>query len=142
MGFSASRCGEAAAFGEFEREIRAVFVLADGVDGDDVRMAQPGDGVGLGPESVELIGRGVLALGDHLDRHDPAELLVAGLVDDAHTAAAQQLEDLVAVDRLERLVRLARSTELVRSAIAAVGVIAASTPNWSMSDSARSGNRA
>ena len=43
-------------------------------------------GLGLGPEPVELIGRGVPALGDRLDRHDAVELLVAGLVDDAHAA--------------------------------------------------------
>ena len=51
--------GEAAAFGEFEREIRPIVVLADGVDGDDVRMTEPGDGVGLGLEPVELIRGGV-----------------------------------------------------------------------------------
>ena len=86
--------GKAAAFGEFEREIRSIVVLADGVDGDDVRMTQPGDGVGLGLESLDLVLSRELSLGNRLDRHDAAKLLVAGLVDDAHAASTQLAEKL------------------------------------------------
>ncbi len=79
-------------------------MLSDRMDGDDVRMAEPGDGVGLGLEPLALVRGRESALGDRLDRHDAVELQVAGLVNDAHAAAAQHAHDLEAIDDFQGLI--------------------------------------
>ena len=73
-------------------------VLADLVDLDDVGVLQAGDGLGLGPEAAGGLGPGVLAGQDHLEGDEAVEPDLPGLVDDAHAAAAQLAEDLVAGD--------------------------------------------
>ena len=50
---------EAAAVDEFQREERPPVGLADLVNLHDVRVLQPGDGLGLGPKAVDLIFAGV-----------------------------------------------------------------------------------
>jgi hypothetical protein len=90
---------EAAAFGDFERDVGTPLVLADGMDGDDVRVAQASDGLSFRPEPIALFGRGVLTLGDRLDRHDAAEHLIMGLVDDPHPSPSNLAEDLVSRER-------------------------------------------
>ena len=102
IGFSASALGEAAATDELEEEVRPFFLLADGIDRDDVRVTEPRDGLGLGAEPIAVLGIGVTALEHHLDRHETAELRVAGLVDDAHAAASQDREHLVIADTIRR----------------------------------------
>ena len=94
-GLRGESLGEASAFGEFQRKVRAILMRTDRVDRDDVRMPEAGDRVGLGPESFALIGRGVPALGDRLEGNDAIECLLASLVDDAHTSPAELAEDLV-----------------------------------------------
>ena len=59
-------------------------------------MSQPGDGLGLDLEADLLFQRGVLLAPDHLERNDTPGLDLQGLVDDAHAAAPQLAEDLVA----------------------------------------------
>ena len=57
-------------------------------------MVQPGQRPGLAGEPLgerrvlRRVGR------DHLERHDPVEVLLPGLIDRAHAAAAEQLQDL------------------------------------------------
>src|SRR5438477_374209 len=60
------------------------------------RVAQAGDGFGLDLEAEAVLRRGVGAGQEHLEGDDAVELQVAGLVDDAHAAAPQLAEDLVA----------------------------------------------
>ncbi len=61
-------------------------------------VLEPGDGLGLGEEPGAVAVAGKLATREHLQRDDPAQPPVAGLVDDAHAAAAQLAEDLVLAD--------------------------------------------
>jgi hypothetical protein len=70
--------------------------LAHLVDGDNVDMAQAGDGLGLGLEAGHFHPVGVHAGADHLEGDEALEADLPGLVDDAHAAAAQPTEDLVA----------------------------------------------
>jgi NADPH-dependent ferric siderophore reductase len=66
-------------------------------DGHDVRMVQPRGRLGLAQEELE--GPGMVAaqpLRQALQGDDAAEPGIAGLVDDAHPAAADLLEQLVA----------------------------------------------
>ena len=75
-------------------QVRLPVDRADLVDGDDVRVLEPGGGLGLGAEPGAVgVGRQV-RLADHLQRDDPVEALLPGLVDDAHAAAAEFLEQL------------------------------------------------
>ena len=86
--------GEAPPFEQLERDEGAAVGLAEVVDLDDVGMAEPGDGLGLDQEPLAMLGVGVLAVADHLQRDDPVQRAVPGLVDDAHAAAAQLGQDL------------------------------------------------
>ena len=62
---------------------------------------------------------------DHLDRHGDAELVIEGLVDGAHAAGAEQLQDRVA--RADLLAGLERSIAGAHAAAAATGCRARST---------------
>ena len=55
-----------------------------------------GDGLGLDVEPGELVGRGVRPGQDHLQRDQAVEPDVPGLVDHAHAAPADLLEELIA----------------------------------------------
>ena len=100
---------ERAAVHEFEREVRQPVVLADLVDLDDVRVLQPGDGPGFLIEAGELLRAGVPAGENHLEGDEPIQPRLPGLVDDAHAAAAQLREDLVAGNLREFTRSLSRS---------------------------------
>jgi hypothetical protein len=77
-------------------------LLADRVDLHDVRVLQGRDGSCLGLETRPLLRSGVRPGQDHLQRHQAVQAQVAGLVDDAHRAAAQLAQHLVAVNRRQR----------------------------------------
>jgi hypothetical protein len=81
---------------------QAHLVLAGVEQRHDVGMMQAGDRLGLRQEAHHLVWPGVGAGEDHLQRDDPAQAQVARLVDDAHAAAAQLLQVLVAGDRRGR----------------------------------------
>ena len=66
-------------------------VLADLVDRHDARVVEQGDGLGLVLEPAQLVVVGQDAGLDHLEGDGPVEADLAGLVDDAHAAAAQLL---------------------------------------------------
>jgi len=64
------------------------------VDGDDVRVVEPGEQFGFAGEAFGE-ARFVLAVGgEDLDRDQALERFLAGLVHDAHPAAAEAFEDL------------------------------------------------
>ena len=90
--------GEAAPGDEFQGEVRQAVVVAVLVDLDDPRVLDPGDGAGLDVEPGDLVVRGVGPGQDHLQGDQAIEPDVPGLVDDAHAAAADLGEDLVARD--------------------------------------------
>ena len=77
-----------------------VFGLADLVDRADVGVIQSGRGPGF-PQKASL---GSLFSAEvrrqELQRHEPVQLEVPGLVDHSHTALAEALEDLEMRDRL------------------------------------------
>ncbi len=79
-------------------EQRAVLGLADLVDGADVGMVDLRSGPCLAQEPPLLLLGGAALAGEELQRHQAAELQVAGLVDHAHAAAAEALQDLIVRD--------------------------------------------
>ena len=68
------------------------------VDLDDSRVLDLGDGAGLDVESCDLVGRGVGTGKDHLQGDQAIQPDMPGFVDDAHAAAADLGDDLVARD--------------------------------------------
>ena len=72
---------------------------AEVVDRHDGRVVHLGDELGLALEALLELGRQV-ARRDQLDRDVAVEQRIAGAVDDAHAAAAELPEDLVAVGEL------------------------------------------
>jgi hypothetical protein len=65
---------------------------------DDVGVLQAGGRLDLAAEALPLLGAGVRAAQDHLERHRPVQVEVPGQPDDAHAAAAQLAQDRVAGD--------------------------------------------
>jgi hypothetical protein len=70
-------------------------VLADLVDGHDVRVVQVGDVLGLAAEAAHLLLGGQFPRLDHLQRHDPVGGHLPGLVDHAHATVAHLLQQLI-----------------------------------------------
>jgi len=68
--------------------------LAKVVNGDDVRMTQPGQGLGLALKAFCELRLGALLRRENLQGHQAVELRLACLVHHAHAAAAEALEDL------------------------------------------------
>ena len=86
---------------ELHGEKGRAFRLRDGEDGDDVGMAQGGDGLGFALEEGPPLGIAHRALGQELDGHVAVELEVAGLPDDAHAAFADLLDQaIIAEDKV------------------------------------------
>ena len=86
---------EVAALDVFELDVGTVLVVADRIDLDHVRVAQPGDRLGLGQESGHGIRVGQLAGQDHLHGDDPIETEFARLVDDPHPPSPQLAQEFV-----------------------------------------------
>ena len=89
---------EAAAVDVLQLEERQAVGLADVADLDDMGVLEMRDRAGLGQEPRQRLGPGMGAAQDHLDGADAAQHDLAGLVDHAHAAPAQLLQDLVARD--------------------------------------------
>jgi hypothetical protein len=84
------------------------FGLVGVVGHDDVRMVQPGGVFDLALKA----GAGTLLLhqigGQHLEGHDPIHAYVEGLVDLAHPAGPEALENAILTERLAGLKGAAR----------------------------------
>jgi hypothetical protein len=88
--------GDAATFRQLHREERLPLALADLEDLYDVRVLQPGDGPRLRLEAGQPRLAGVAAVrAHHLEGDDAVEADLPGLVDDAHAALTQFLNNLV-----------------------------------------------
>jgi len=84
-------------------EVEVLVRLAEIVDGDDARVAHPGERPGLAGEPL-LEGGPARRLGrEDLQRDDPVELHLLCPVDRAHAALADQLEDLELRERPRQL---------------------------------------
>ncbi len=94
-GVAGQELGQGRAVVEGHGQKTHAFVLADLVDGADVRMVEGGCGLGLAAEA-DLVGgaRGAPVM-EELDRHLAAQLDVLGEIDDAHAAAAERPEQPV-----------------------------------------------
>ena len=111
---AATRWASVAPSDVLHAEVRLPVDRADLVDGDDVRVLEPGGGLGLGaePGAVGVGWPGALR-GSSSGRRRGRATLLPGLVDDAHAAAAEFLEQL----EVAELARQARPA----SAVAAGG---------------------
>jgi hypothetical protein len=87
---------EAAAAHELQGAERPAVYFADLENLHDVGVLDVGQRLRLLAEALHLGRPGVGAGEDHLQRHDAAQADVAGLVDDAHAAAPQLPQHLVA----------------------------------------------
>src|SRR5438046_7390832 len=69
--------------------------LGDVVNGDDIRMAQTGGGLGLGSETLQEFELWVRSSQNHFYGDNTIETALARAVHDAHSAARNLLEDFV-----------------------------------------------
>ena len=90
--------GQRAAADKFQHQVRQPVLPTHLEDLHDVRMVQPGRRFRLDAEPHSLLVAGVFRGADHLDGHQPVERQVAGLVDNPHAAAPQDLEHVVPGD--------------------------------------------
>ena len=89
---------QAPAIDELQLEERQAVGLAAVVDLHDVGVLQAGDGLRLGQEAAHGLVVGMGTRQDHLQDAGAFQEDLPGAVDDAHAAAAQLAQDLVAVD--------------------------------------------
>jgi hypothetical protein len=90
---------QAAASDELQRQVGQAVVLAYLVDLYDVGVLEARHRLGLGAKACQRLRTGVGARQDHLEGDDSLEALLSRLVDDAHGAAAQLAQDVVAGNR-------------------------------------------
>src|SRR5713101_6349189 len=91
--------GERASADELEHQVGDAALVAEVVDGEDVRVAEPRDRQSLLLEALAvflLLGE---ELGQYLDRHVAVERGVVRLVDGGHAAAPNALDDAVRPER-------------------------------------------
>jgi len=81
---------------ELHRDVVTAVLLARVVDGHDVRMIELRGALGLAKEVLERLRILLQCVGQHLVRDEPVENGVLRLVDDAHSAAPEFPDDLVA----------------------------------------------
>jgi hypothetical protein len=88
--------GQASAGEQFEGTV-GPSVVGSGIEHlDDPGVLEAGDGLGFGPEPAQETGAGVVAGEDHLEGDETIQLHLAGAIDDAHAAASELTQDLVA----------------------------------------------
>ncbi len=73
-------------------------MLGDFVDLDDVRVTEPGDGLGFGAETREIGFTGMAARQEHLEGDRSIEAQLPGFVDDAHAPATEFSQDLISAN--------------------------------------------
>jgi hypothetical protein len=104
QGAVAHALAQVGALEQLHGEVGEVAVLAEVVGGDDVRVRELAGGARLEREALLVVAAraGVLVEQDGLQRDDAVQGRVLRLVDDAHGAAAELAQDLVAADLLAR----------------------------------------
>jgi hypothetical protein len=86
---------ERVAFDELQHERGRSAVRLESVDGGDVRMIERRKHLGLAFEPAQPLGIVCQRRWQDLDSHIAPQLRIAGAVDLAHSAAAEQFDDLV-----------------------------------------------
>ena len=90
---------ERAAVDVLHDEVQQPVGVPDGIDRDDVGMAQGGGRAGLAPEPLHQGRAGTERRGNDLDGHPPVECNIVRGVDGGHAAATKLAEDLVLAQR-------------------------------------------
>ena len=85
---------------KFHGNERLLAVLADFVDGADVGMIESRGGACLAAEALQRLRVARHFVGQEFEGDEAAEVGVFGLVDDAHAAAAELVDDAVVRDGL------------------------------------------
>lgn len=88
---------ERLAFDKLHDDILRLPAVADIVDRDDIRLREHGDSVRLRLKAIFQLSVRRHFIAQDLDGDIAVQLVAHGLVDDRHTAAADDLQDLVAV---------------------------------------------
>jgi hypothetical protein len=90
---------------EVHRKVMLALMHADFVDGHDVRMLQTGRRRGLDAKPVDEFLTRILAQQQHLHRDDAVQALLPRLVNDAHAAPGDFLQQLVVAEVFQRAQR-------------------------------------
>src|SRR5262245_38379633 len=88
-------CGEAAALYKLHGVIVNALIATDAENRHDVRMVQLRRGLGLDLKSLALLGVNRRGKWKHLEGNPSAQGDLFGLIDDAHTSAADFAQDSV-----------------------------------------------
>ena len=86
---------QAASFEIFHDQVGVAVLAAEIVDGDNILVLQAGRGPRF---HVESLHQGWVRPDNHLDRHQPVQLRITGLVHHPHATPADQVDDLVLAD--------------------------------------------
>jgi hypothetical protein len=88
------------AFEQFHDYEELTVVLANVVNGADVGMVQGAGGAGLAAEAFHGLGIASQVFGEEFQGYVATELGIFGLVDYAHSSAAELMEDAIMRDGL------------------------------------------
>ena len=84
---------QVAAVHEFHHQVMQRARLPEIMHGDDVRMVQAGQGAGFAVEPLGKAGVACCGRRQDLQRHQPVQGRLPGLIDRAHAALADELKD-------------------------------------------------
>src|SRR5690349_21257750 len=87
---------EVAAFHQLHDDVRRPSVFSDVVDGDDIRMAQPGGSTCFAPESFEKLGVARKLRVQQFDRHRTVQQRVFGAPHRGHAASGDFAQQSIA----------------------------------------------
>ena len=96
------RLAQLFAFEQFGDDIGRAFVLADIVDGEDVRVIERRGGAGFLLEAAQTVGITGELGGQHLDRDLATESRVFCQIDLAHSAGAELRDNLIMIEACAR----------------------------------------
>src|SRR5262245_59616765 len=91
----AHQVGEAAALDEVHGEIELSLMLADLVDGDNVRVLEVSGGTGLGVKALQVLLAGELPRKDHLEGDHAIKADLARSENNAHPAAGDFIQQFI-----------------------------------------------
>ena len=83
---------------QLHAEIMPALVLANLVNGDNIRVGEIGCGLGLDVKAPDFLLAGELAVQNHLQGNQPVEALLPGFVNDAHSASGNFTQENVVAE--------------------------------------------
>jgi hypothetical protein len=93
---------ERLAVDELHGVVMSAFALADAEDRDNVGVVQPGRGLRLAAEALQVGALGHQVAGEDLEGDVPAKRFLQRLVDHAHAAASHLAEDAILAEAVRR----------------------------------------